>query len=189
MHHFFDQLAIGRLDSRCTDASGSLGCGAFWSPRWFQVQWDSESMSSWPELGVDSITFKEMLPIVWALAIWGGYWKDSAVTVYCDNMGAVAAINSGYSKVPRIMYLLRCLFFIRARCRVDLIVSHIPGALNTLADAISRDNMSLVISQVPAASQAQYRLHPTMVSLLLDQRLDWLAPAWRESFEACFPPV
>ncbi len=51
-------------------------------------------MSRWPELGVDSITFKEMLPIVWALAV---YWKDS---VYCDNTGAV---NSGYSKIPRIM--------------------------------------------------------------------------------------
>ena len=140
-------------------------------------------MSRWPELGVDSITFKEMLPIVWALAIWGVYWKDSAVTVYCDNTGAVAAVNSGYSKIPRIMHL------IRARFRVDLIAIHVPGVLNHLADAISRDNVSFVVSQVPAASQAQYRLHPTMVSLLMDQHLDWLTPTWRESFEACFPPV
>ncbi len=60
---------------------------------------------------------------------------------------------------------------------------HVPGVLNHLADAISRDNVSFV---VPAASQAQYRLHPTMVSLLMDQHLDWLTPTWRE---ACFPPV
>ncbi len=96
-----------------------------------------------------------MLPIVWALAIWGVYWKDSAVTVYCDNTGAVAAVNSGYSKIPRIMHLLRCLFFIRARFRVDLIAMHVPGVLNHLADAISRDNVSFVVSQVqPGAIQA-----------------------------------
>ena len=31
---------------------------------------------------------------------------------HCDNLGAVAAINSGYSRIN----LLICLFFIRAHC-------------------------------------------------------------------------
>ena len=37
-----------------------------------------------------------------------------SVIAHCDNLGVVAAVNSGYSKVDPIMQLLRCLFFIRA---------------------------------------------------------------------------
>ena len=80
-----------------TDASGSLGCGAIWSPHWFQVRWQDHLASQWPELGADSIAFKEVLPIVWRLAIWGRLWFQALVIVYCDNQGAVAAVNSGYS--------------------------------------------------------------------------------------------
>ncbi len=170
-----------------TDASGSIGCGAIWSPQWFQVTWSGEVMARWPTLGSDSITFKELLPIVWALAVWGVEWKNASVTVYCDNSGAVAGVNSGYSKIPRIMHLLRRLFFIRARFNIELIALHVPGVVNCLADAISRDQLSFLFTQVPAAIQSQCQLPSAVVSLLLDQHLDWLSPSWRESFGDCFP--
>ena len=75
---------VGKQPSQLTvytDASGSIGCGAIWSPWWFQVKWGSPTMAHWPELGTDSITFKELLPIVRALAVRGAYWKNAAVTV------------------------------------------------------------------------------------------------------------
>ena len=62
----------------------------------------------------DSITMKELLPIVLACGVWGVSWQNSQVLVKCDNQGAVAVVNSGYSKVQAMMRLLRCLFFIRA---------------------------------------------------------------------------
>ncbi len=135
-------------------------------------------MAQWPEIGRDSIMLKELLPIVWALAIWDTAWRHASVTVYCDNLGAVAAVNSGCSKVPRIMHLLRCLFFFRARLGIDLIALHIPGVSN----AISRDQLSAVFSQVPAAVHSQCQLPEDVVSLLLDQHIDWSSPTWRRSF-------
>ena len=95
MCHFLDRWTIGQYDLRCTWTHpvelvvGPLG-GSKSNGRARPCR----------DVGVDSITFKDMLPIVWALAIWGVYWKDSAVTVCCDNTGAV------HSKIPRIMHLL-----------------------------------------------------------------------------------
>lgn len=87
----------------------NLGCGALdtsWS--WFELQWPSTYVRGWVVL---SITLKELLPIVIASAIWGDKWKGSSMAVYC---GVVTVANSGYSRGPQIMHLLRCLFFIRA---------------------------------------------------------------------------
>ena len=33
--------------------------------------------------------------------------------MHSNNLGAVAVVNSGYSKVPKVMNLQRCLFFIQ----------------------------------------------------------------------------
>ncbi len=91
-------------------------------------------LASWAALSSDSITFKEMLPIVWALALWEPLWKNASVTVYCDSLGAVGGVNSGYSKIPRIMHLLRCLFFLWAQFNIELIALHVPGGDNCLAN-------------------------------------------------------
>ena len=94
-----------------TDASGSFGCGALWQARWLQWQWAPAVGSGGNELEEASITWKELMPIVLAAAVWRPQWRELNVIVRCDNMGAVAVVNSGYSKVPQIMHLLRCLFF------------------------------------------------------------------------------
>ena len=172
-----------------SDASGSIGCGAIWSPSWFQIKWQGPVAGRWPELGEDSIMLKELLPIVWAIATWGSLWRNASVIVYCDNQGTVAAVNSGHSKVQRIMHLLRCLFFIRARYDIDLIGLHVPGVANGLADAISRDQLHILFSQVPAAPRHQWTVPGLVLSLTLDQQQDWTCPSWRESFASCFPPV
>ena len=100
-----------------TDASGSIGRGALWQARWLQWQWAPTVWSGGNELEEASIT----------AAVWGPEWRDLNVIVCCDNMGAVAVVNTGYSKVPQIMHLLCCLFFIRAKFRFALQAIHIPG--------------------------------------------------------------
>jgi hypothetical protein len=78
----------------------------------------------------------------------GPSWGKTNVTVHCDNMGVVALVNSGYSRVPQIMHLLQCLFFIRAHCQFSTYAVHVPG----VADATSRDNISVLYSQFPDAA-------------------------------------
>ena len=50
----------------------------------------------------------------------------------------VAIVNSGKSKVDRLMHLMRSLFFIIAKWKVVLECRHIPGADNGAADALSQ---------------------------------------------------
>ncbi len=73
-----------------SDASGSIGCGALWTPHWLQLLWRETGNN---QIDVDSITFKELLPTVLACAIWGHMWTNQSVVVLCDNQGAVAGTN------------------------------------------------------------------------------------------------
>ena len=100
-----------------SDASGNVGCGAICPPPlWLQVKWgELPALSALLQDGQASITLKEVLPIVLACAVWGQQWQNISVLVHCDNQGAVAVVNTGYSKIPAIMHLLRCLFFIWVR--------------------------------------------------------------------------
>ena len=174
-----------------TDASGTFGCGA-WDPEfreWIQVAWPATYSEGALRLSEESIALKELLLIVIACGIWGGRWSKSRVTVYCDNEGVVAMVNSGYSRVPPIMHLLRTLFFIRAHFYIDVWAVHVPGANNELADAISRDNLRLLFSQVPEASHRRVAVPPPLLALLVEQQPDWTSPTWRQLFGSCFLPA
>ena len=108
-----------------TDASGSFGCGALnpMSKRWIQLAWPSSFSDRVLNLGGESISLKELFPIVLASAVWCQDFRNSRVVVHCDNLGAVAVVNSGYSRVPQIMQLLRCLFFNRACFQIEFMGS------------------------------------------------------------------
>ena len=93
------QVAI----SFASDASGSVGCGAIWPPLWLQYKWSVADRVDNSQLNEDSITLQELLLIVFVCTVWGARWQHSLVRVFCDNLGAVAVVNSGYSKVARII--------------------------------------------------------------------------------------
>lgn len=169
-----------------TDASGQFGCGAVWAPAWFQIKWSDTSRGSYVKLENESITFKELLPIVVAGIIWGPAWHGKTVTVHCDNQGAVSVVNSGYSRVPEIMHLLRCLFFIRATFQFTLWAVYLPGRENALADAISRDNLSVLFTQVPQSVEQRFPVPQAIQSLLLEKQPDWTSMDWCQLFKACF---
>ena len=165
-----------------TDASGRFGCGALWGTQWLQVEWPASYKEHCRSLREASITLKELLPVVLACAIWGRQWADSMVVVHCDNEGAVAAVNAGYSKVPPIMHLLRCLFFIRARYRVVLRAVHIPGRCNILADAISRNNLGMLFARRPDVRGGWCPIPQELWHLLVVERPDWTSGAWARLF-------
>ena len=105
-----------------TDASGHFGCAAYVpaTGEWLQAQWP-HTYTEWElQLRDESIALQELLPIVLACGVWGSEWKNRTVAVHCDNLGVVALVNSGYSRVPGIMHILRCLFFIRARFQLEV---------------------------------------------------------------------
>ena len=158
-----------------TDAAGAHGCGAWAGTEWFQYTWP-------PEFQAHSIAVKELLPIVMACVVWGKNWARRSVLAHCDNQSVVQVVNSGYSKDPHLMQLLRSLFFVITRQEISLRAVHIPGKLNTGADAISRDDHF----QVPSARPSPTPLPPALLDLLVHSQPDWTSPSWLQLFEACF---
>ena len=65
-------------------------------------------------------------------------WRDRAVLVSCDNQSAVRVCQSGKTKDPFLEMCFHALWLQAAALNVDLRVIHIPGKINTVADALSR---------------------------------------------------
>ena len=160
-----------------SDASGAWGCGAYWHPHWFQIQW---SMRAQPL----PIAVKELLPIVVAAAVWGLQRARSRVRCQCDNQSVVCDIRSRHSRHPHMMHLLRCLFFLEARCQLDLSCVHVPGVLNDLADDLSRDRLSSFLHKVPSANHYPTPIPQQLIDLLMDPSGNWLSPTWTSLFNS-----
>jgi hypothetical protein len=157
-----------------SDASGSYGCGAFSEDAgWFKMEWPED----WLEV---DISVKELVPVVVAAAIWGGLWAGKHICFHVDNMAVVAVLNSRTAKDPRLMHLLRCFSFYSGYFRFHFSAVHIPGVMNTAADALSRNNLSLFSSLVPQI--LQFTVPPSLHHLLIATRPDWGSSAWTGLF-------
>ena len=163
-----------------SDASGSWGCGAVWNGRWIQLEWNG----SWSQ---QCIAAKELLPITLACAMWGAEWQNRQVLVLSDNMAVVNIMASQTSRDTVIMHLLRCMHFFCVMHGISVRAEHIPGVNNTVADAISRNNLQVLFQEVPGASKVPDPIHPAMRQLLVDQQPDWLSDNWRALLKASLP--
>jgi hypothetical protein len=136
-----------------TDASGSYGIGGYWDGVHFGFPWEqvaAEVSLRLPQEALriltvellpreeDSINYKELFAIVYAIMLWGKQLQHHHVVLHTDNEAALACMNKGDSPTPRMMLLARaatewqCLKGMRVRC------VRITTDDNTLADALSR---------------------------------------------------
>ncbi len=83
------------------------------------------------------------------VTLWGSQWTKSRVHFFCDNMAVVAVLKTLTSKDTLIMHLLRCLAFYAAHYGFEKESYHIPGMQNVAADAISRNNLTVIPSLIP----------------------------------------
>ena len=74
-----------------TDASGTLGYGAYWKGAWFSQAWPAQ-LSSKP------IEWKELYAIVMAAETWGHQWSGKRLLFHCDNHAIVQIWQSGLSR-------------------------------------------------------------------------------------------
>ena len=59
---------------------------------------------------------------------------------------------------------------------------HLPGVENTVADALSRNDLVSFRSQAPEADRDPQVLPESLVEALLLFDQDWLSPTWRRLF-------
>lgn len=162
-----------------SDASGLYGCGAYSTEvaSWFQLQWPL----AWLDTG---ITAKELVPIVVAAAMWGPRWSGQHICFHCDNEAVVTIIQNRRAHNTLLTQLLRCLFFYASMFQFHFSALHIPGVYNVLADAISRNNLTLLHSLIPQATQVAV---PPAVSSFLLHTPDWGSPTWTAQFLYSLP--
>ena len=127
-----------------TDSSGTIGYGAYFQGHWFNGKWPSHDLQR-------SIQWKELFPIVLAAATWGPQWSTKRILFLCDNEAVVAALRSGTSLSPEIMVLIRTLHFCAAKHNFTASAKHVPGAHNSIADALSRFHMQVFRLLAPDA--------------------------------------
>ena len=66
------------------------------------------------------------------------HFSRKRIQFWWDNESLVAIINSGHSKAPRIMDLLRFLVLLSMKHNFYVRAHHVPGIVNEFADALSQ---------------------------------------------------
>ena len=158
-----------------SDASGSWGCGAHCLPQWFAFQWT-------PELRTESIQVKELFPVVAAAALFGRQWKGKVVQFVVDNKAVVDILKEGYSRESHLMHMIRMLVFFACHFQFWWTAEHIPGRENTLADAISRNNLELFLTQA-SPTPGEPAIVPSALADMLSQNTTWTSTNWIPSFK------
>lgn len=133
-----------------TDAS-QLGYGCYWQGHWLNGTWDRHHMKR-------DIQWKELFAILIAANAWGSQWSGKRLLVHCDNHAVVDIWRSGTCKQAALMQLVRSLFFTAANCNFTLLIQHIEGTNNAIADALSRFQLHRFRLLAPQADE-----HPTPI--------------------------
>ncbi len=127
-----------------TDAAGHLGYGAYWNGHWFSKTWSSNLLDM-------SIEWKELYAIVMACETWGKHWSGKRLLFHCDNEAVVHVWQAGRSRCPDLMDLVRALFYVAADNNFNVMIRHIAGIDNCIADALSRLQLPKFRSLAPHA--------------------------------------
>ena len=108
---------------------------------------------------------------------------------FATIMAVVEIWASQTSKLPLIMHLLRCVHFFVAYYDLTLFIQHVPGKLNVLADAISRNLLQVMHTASPPLCQYATPVPSSLWQMLVTLRPDWLSPHWSQLWTASLMPV
>ena len=128
-----------------TDASGSLGWGAYWSGHWIQAHWSPDQVNK-------DIVWKELFTIASAVNTLGNQWPRKKVMVHCDNSTVLDIWKKGTTKCPEVMALVCMLYFCAAQHNIHVLVTHVAGTDNSIADALSRFQVQRFHKLAPEAA-------------------------------------
>ena len=112
-----------------------------------------------------SIEWQELFPIVIACALWYPHFAGKRLQFWCDNESVVAIINSGHSKAPRVMDLVRFLVLISMKHNFLVRARHVPGVNNGIADALSRFQVKRFRDLAPNADRTPCFIPPSFMTL------------------------
>ena len=136
-----------------TDASGKEGFGIYFDGKWVAGRWPEKFLHN-------SIQWKELFPIYLACIIWAPLFHRKRLEFHCDNQAVVDIWGSNTTKSKEIMPILRKMFFVSASHNFTVKVSHVRGVNNSIADSLSRFQMSRFRALAPAADKEPTPIPP-----------------------------
>ncbi|XP_021365299.1 uncharacterized protein LOC110458068 [Mizuhopecten yessoensis] len=145
-----------------TDASSTIGFGAYYNGYWFAVAWLDfllKEIRAVSEKAV-SMAFMKLYPIVAAAVLWGESWQTKKILFHCDNIANVNIVNKGRSKSLHIMKLMRNLTWFAANNNFSFHAKHVPGVENNIADSLSRLQIQRLRQLAPPAALRPNRCPP-----------------------------
>ena len=144
-----------------TDASGTLGWGAYWAGHWIQARWLPD------QIGRD-ITCKELFAIAFAENTWGHHWPRKKLLVHCDDQAVVDIWKKGTTDHQQIMALVRMLYFCAARHYIHVVITHIDGTTSCIAAALSCFQVQRFHKLAPKAAKTPDTIRAWPIQLLRD---------------------
>ena len=131
-----------------------------------QPSGEAENLPRWRNVPLSpEYEWQELFPIVVACAMWHPFLAGRRLQFWCDNISVVSIINSGHSKVPRIMDLVRRLVLLSMQHNFVIRARHVPGVSNEIADALSRFQMQRFRALAPDADQSPCIIPPSLMTL------------------------
>ena len=85
-----------------------------------------------------NIAYTEMMNILVALIVWHNQWSGHKVLIKCDNQAVVSVLTTGKTRDSTLAKYARNIFLSLSACNVDIMVIHVPGKMNPVADLLSR---------------------------------------------------
>ena len=128
-----------------TDASGTLGYGAYWAGSWFSQKWPQDLIDK-------PIEWKELYAIFMARETWSKHSAGKRVLFHCDNKAVTDVWQSCLSRSAQLMRLVGALFFVAVIGNFHVLIRHIAGVDNCITDALSRLQMQKFRQLVPQAA-------------------------------------
>ena len=85
-----------------------------------------------------NIAHLEILNIVMALKVWGHAWANKSVESMCDNLAVVEILSFGKARDHIMATCARNIWLLVAIYNINVVVTHIRGRDNSVADLLSR---------------------------------------------------
>ena len=143
---FLEELWVYSVDYHMYTDACNYGIGGVFLEEWYSFKLNEEQQSM-------DIAWKELLAVLVACELWGYLLQGKRLLIYCDNSAIVCVVNSGTSRCPHLMRLVRLLFATAVRHNFDVRLKHVPGTSNIEADLLSRLDVTRFLELRASSSQ------------------------------------
>lgn len=154
-----------------TDSAGGayMGAACILNKQWCFFPWPPE----WADHSVlRDLTFLEMVPVVMAIQLWGGFLQNKKIKLFIDNEALVQVLNKQTSKSKRVMQLVRVFVLCCMQHNIIFRAIHIRSECNNVADAISRRQWERFRQAAPEADQDPTALPHSFLLMISNLKLD-----------------